>query len=93
VPWRFSDADRARVGRARHLGVRETCTLRDIAKSNPSKSSAEVFSSAQISRCQRTTDQVRGQAQLASKSIKAVGVLSSRYINAAPQHAVLSRKD
>ena len=26
VPWRFSNADRPRVGRAQHLGVRETYT-------------------------------------------------------------------
>ena len=31
VPWRFSDADRQRVGRAQYLGVRETCTGTDMA--------------------------------------------------------------
>ena len=36
VPWRFSDADRPRVGRAQHLGVRETCTSTDSC-------SAQVF--------------------------------------------------
>ena len=32
VPWRFSDADRPRVGRAQHLGVRETCTSANYAE-------------------------------------------------------------
>ena len=47
VPWRFSDADRARVGRAQHLGVRETCTPADSCTAtrcrsapNPDPSSA-----------------------------------------------------
>jgi hypothetical protein len=34
-PWRFSDADRQRVWRARHLGVRETLYGADFVKGVP----------------------------------------------------------
>ena len=34
MPWRFSDADRQRVGRDQHLGVRETCTQPAVSMRN-----------------------------------------------------------
>ena len=42
VPWRFSDADRPRVGRAQHLGVRETCTKHEVATRQPAARDARA---------------------------------------------------
>ena len=62
-----------------------SCTLR--------QSLAKVFGRAKVTLGQAAIDQVRGEPELAPKTIATIWILTSRNIQPAPQHTVLSGED